>query len=133
MYGGRWFIGAVVLVACAARQDGKVLMMRREGVGGGGANPAATPHNCPDPRPEVGVVGGKYFPRRVNTYRADRGLVLVGKFLVDVLVHQARLTDAGVAKNDDLEQDFLSVRHGGLRGKKIVGFVCSPFSYECGC
>ena len=43
---------------------------------------------------------------------ADRGLVLVGKFLVDVLVHQARLAAAGVAKNDDLEQDFLAVRHG---------------------
>ena len=33
----------------------------------------------------------------------DRGFVLVGEFLVDVLVHQGGLADAGVAKNDNFE------------------------------
>ena len=32
----------------------------------------------------------------------DGGLVLVGEFLVDILVHQGGLTNSAVAQDDDL-------------------------------
>jgi hypothetical protein len=42
---------------------------------------------------------------------ADRGLVLIAELLVDILVHQAGLTDAAVAQDDDLQQNLLSRGH----------------------
>lgn len=44
---------------------------------------------------------------------ADGRLVLIVELLVDVLVHDGRLSDAGVAEDDDLEKDF--ARHDGLK------------------
>jgi len=39
---------------------------------------------------------------------ANGRLVLVAELLVDILVHQRRLSDAGVAKYDDFEERLLS-------------------------
>ena len=43
----------------------------------------------------------------------DGRFVLVGELAVDVLVHQRRLADTTVAKDDHLEKDFLAVSHFG--------------------
>jgi hypothetical protein len=55
---------------------------------------------------------------------ADRGLVLIAEFLVHILVHQAGLTDAAVAQDNDLQQNLLSGGHLRLAGMMETGLAC---------
>lgn len=54
------------------------------------------------------VINDDFLCEKVS---ADRGLVLIGEAFIHVLVHQRRLSHAGVAQNDDLQQNLLSRRH----------------------
>jgi len=54
------------------------------------------------------VVDHHLFGQEIS---ANGCLVLVGELLVDVLVHQRRLTHARIAQYDHFQQNLLSGRH----------------------
>ena len=55
-----------------------------------------------------------FFGQEIRPYG---GLVLVGEFLVDVLIHQRCFANSGVTEDDHLEQDFLT--SGGRGGHGV--------------
>jgi len=59
--------------------------------------------HCDDP-----IVDHHLFGQKIG---ADGCLVLVGELLVDVLVHQRRLTHARITQYDHFQQNLLPGRH----------------------